>query len=67
MKIITDGALSGYHFDIIFFADIWEHLVDPWTTLRTETNYLSDRGVIIASILNIRYIDTIYNLVINGY
>jgi len=42
----------GY-FDIIIFADILEHLRDPWATLKVFTPYLSHDGEIIASIPNI--------------
>lgn len=66
-EIIDRGDLHGYHFDTIIFADVLEHLVDPWATLKAATNLLSPEGTIIASIPNIRHIDTIYNLVVKGY
>jgi 2-polyprenyl-3-methyl-5-hydroxy-6-metoxy-1,4-benzoquinol methylase len=66
-EIILKGKLSGYHFDTIIFADVLEHLIDPWITINAVANYLKPEGTIIASIPNIRHIDTIYNLVIRGY
>jgi 2-polyprenyl-3-methyl-5-hydroxy-6-metoxy-1,4-benzoquinol methylase len=66
-EIILKGKLSGYHFDTIIFADILEHLIDPWITISAVARYLRPGGIIIASIPNIRHINTIYNLVIRGY
>lgn len=65
-EIIRGGVLSGHYFDVIIFADVLEHLIDPWATLSAAATHLSPRGVIIASIPNIRHIDTIYNLAVRG-
>jgi len=67
MEIIIQGKLGNHLFDTIIFADVLEHLIDPWKTLSAAANYLNPGGVIIASIPNIRHIDTIYNLVLKGY
>lgn len=53
-------------FDCIIFADILEHLIDPWDALKQATKLLEKEGCIIVSIPNIRHIDTIYNLVVKG-
>lgn len=66
-EILIGGELSGYKFDTIIFADVLEHLADPWVTLNSAVKYLEPDGVVIASIPNIRHIDTIYNLVFKGY
>jgi 2-polyprenyl-3-methyl-5-hydroxy-6-metoxy-1,4-benzoquinol methylase len=66
-EVIRGGDLSGYLFDAIIFADALEHFIDPWITLSAAATHLSPRGVIIASIPNIRHIDTIYNLAARGY
>lgn len=42
-------------FDCIIVADILEHLRDPWTMLRRLRECLSEDGVVIASIPNIRH------------
>ena len=42
------------YFDVIIFADVLEHLVNPWETLENMKNYLKPRGSVIASIPNIR-------------
>ena len=64
--VFATGKLAEYKFDTIIFADVLEHLVDPWLVLQTATKYLTPEGTIIASLPNIRHIDTIYNLVVKG-
>ncbi len=54
------------YFNCIIFADVLEHLKDPWAVLKNVTNFLTDNGFIIASIPNVRYYTTIINLV-KGY
>lgn len=49
-------------FDCIIYADILEHLVDPWSVLSKHREFLSDDGFIIISIPNIRHIHTFWNL-----
>ncbi len=66
-EIILRGKLNGYYFDAIIFADVLEHLIDPWVTLSAAATHLNSRGIVIASVPNIRHIDTIYNLVARGY
>lgn len=65
--IVCQGTLDGYQFDTIIFADLLEHLVNPWTVLHKAATYLNSEGSIIASIPNIRHINTIYNLAFKGY
>ncbi len=64
--IITQGNLEDHRFDTIVFADVLEHLVDPWAVLGSATRYLAPDGTIIASIPNIRHVDTVYHLVVKG-
>jgi 2-polyprenyl-3-methyl-5-hydroxy-6-metoxy-1,4-benzoquinol methylase len=66
-KIVCEGMLDGYQFDTIVFGDVLEHLVNPWAVLSKAATYLHPEGTIIASIPNIRHIDTIYHLVLKGY
>lgn len=58
---------DDYSYDVIIFADVLEHIINPWGTLLLSVNYLNTGGYIIASIPNIRHISTIYNLTIKGY
>jgi 2-polyprenyl-3-methyl-5-hydroxy-6-metoxy-1,4-benzoquinol methylase len=41
--------------DVILCLDVLEHLLDPWTVVKRLHERLSERGVIIACIPNIRY------------
>ncbi|MCK4948010.1 MAG: class I SAM-dependent methyltransferase [Candidatus Aureabacteria bacterium] len=65
-EIILQGKMQDFRFDTIIFADILEHLIDPWSVLRGAARYLENDGTIIASIPNVRHLDTIFNLVFKG-
>lgn len=60
------SALEGQEFDVIIFADILEHLRDPWDMLRRIRPYLAPDSVVISSIPNVRHIDTLYHLIFKG-
>ncbi len=64
--VIIGEGLGDQKFDTIIFADVLEHLMDPWGVLRRASQYLAPGGEIVTSLPNIRHIDTIYNLVIRG-
>jgi 2-polyprenyl-3-methyl-5-hydroxy-6-metoxy-1,4-benzoquinol methylase len=53
-------------FDCILYGDVLEHLKDPWKVLREHRDYLSDEGVIICSIPNIRYYKILLPLIFRG-
>lgn len=53
-------------FDCIIFADILEHLQDPWNTLKRYSELLKPGGYVIASIPNVRNIALLYNLIVRG-
>jgi 2-polyprenyl-3-methyl-5-hydroxy-6-metoxy-1,4-benzoquinol methylase len=53
-------------FDYIIFADVLEHLVDPWVTVRRYSTLLSNEGKMIASIPNVRNLGLLYNLLFRG-
>ena len=63
---LEDHFLDGY-FDCIIFADVLEHLKEPWEVLKNTTRVLNDGGVVIASIPNVRHYTTIIRLVLKGY
>lgn len=56
---------EGY-FDFLIAADVLEHLVDPWTLLRRVAPLLSDNGVVIASIPNVRNWRVVAGLFVRG-
>jgi 2-polyprenyl-3-methyl-5-hydroxy-6-metoxy-1,4-benzoquinol methylase len=41
-------------FDVIILADVLEHLVDPWSTLRRLRSYLKRGGLVVISLPNVR-------------
>lgn len=43
------------YFDVIYFNDVLEHLVDPYQVLKKIKAKLTSNGIIISSIPNIRY------------
>jgi len=52
-KFLDD--LPNDYFDVIYFNDVLEHLLDPYTVLNKMKEKLTDKGRIISSIPNIRY------------
>jgi len=54
--------LEGKKFDVIFFNDVLEHLIDPAKTLSDCNKLLNYNGHIIASIPNIRWYPVILSL-----
>jgi len=51
-----------YEFDYILFADVLEHLRDPFTTLKLAEDLLADGGKIIISIPNICHNDILVRM-----
>jgi methionine biosynthesis protein MetW len=66
-KITFADYFTSDSFDCIIFADILEHLKNPWTVLMDATEYLRNKGLIIASIPNVKHYTTIMSLVLKGY
>jgi SAM-dependent methyltransferase len=59
----TDGfPFAPHSFDAILFADVLEHLIDPWRVLREATSVLVSRGLVIASIPNLQNGDVLWRL-----
>lgn len=54
-------------FDLAIFADVLEHLEDPWTTLRTITNgLLHKNGLVVISIPNFRNFYTLGKIIFSN-
>ena len=53
-------------FDCIVFADVLEHLRDPWGTMERYLQRLKPSGYVVASIPNVRNIFLLYNLIVRG-
>src|SRR5581483_5382636 len=65
--VTADVELDGFpfppaSFDAIIFADVLEHLVDPWRVLREAVETLTEDGVIVASIPNVQNVDVLRRL-----
>lgn len=56
--------LQGRKFDCISFNDVLEHLFDPQEALETSKKFLSDDGVIVASIPNILFYHVFFEHII---
>jgi SAM-dependent methyltransferase len=54
-------------FDTILFADLLEHLVDPWRVLREAAPLLSPSGRVVASIPNVQNWDVLRRLVLGRW
>lgn len=57
--------LPDNYFDLIFFNDVLEHLIDPEDVLKNFKPKLTNNGKIISSIPNVRFIKNIYSMIIN--
>ena len=71
-KVINSDAheaidkLPDNYFDCVILFDILEHLVDPYLLLISVKKKLTENGVVVTSIPNIRYYRTLVSLVIHG-
>jgi SAM-dependent methyltransferase len=59
-------ALADETFDVVVCADLLEHLRDPWSFLASVNPLVATGGTLIASIPNVRHIDTLFNLAVLG-
>lgn len=57
--------LPKNYFDCVVFNDVLEHMIDPFEALEFVKNILSNDGVVVASIPNVRYFDNIWNLIVH--
>lgn len=49
-------------FDAVIFADVLEHLVDPWRVVREASALLAPGGCVVASIPNVQNLDVLWRL-----
>lgn len=59
-------SLPDKHFDSVVFNDVLEHLVEPWSVLRSLRGKLRDSGAVTASLPNIRHWSRIKQLWLDG-
>ena len=66
-SVFLSGKLKKNSFDVIVFADVLEHLQDPWEIVRLTKELLQPGGVLVVSLPNIRHISTLCSLIFKGY
>jgi SAM-dependent methyltransferase len=52
--------------DLLLLLDVLEHLVDPWSTLRSLMSLLRPGGTVVASIPNINHVSAVMPLILRG-
>jgi 2-polyprenyl-3-methyl-5-hydroxy-6-metoxy-1,4-benzoquinol methylase len=67
-RVVTADVEAGLPFaaepfDAIVFADLLEHLVDPWRVVREAASLLTPGGVVVASVPNVQNLDVLRRLV----
>jgi len=63
----SENEVDGSDFDCVVFADVLEHLRDPWEVLMRAVGLLESRGLVIISLPNVRHHQTISGLLFRGY
>jgi SAM-dependent methyltransferase len=63
-QLAQSGADLGRGFDCIVFADVLEHLRDPWMVVRWAREQLADDGVIVVAVPNVAHVQTLWALLV---
>ncbi|MDP3353665.1 MAG: class I SAM-dependent methyltransferase [Flavobacteriaceae bacterium] len=58
------NQLPDNYFDAIILNDVLEHLIYPWEDMKNLKGKLSDNGVLISSIPNVRYAKNLFHLLL---
>lgn len=58
--------LPNNHFDLVIFADVLEHMIDPWAALRDILPKLTPNCQIVVSLPNIRHVSIFFKIFIKG-
>ena len=62
MNIETEDLPFDNELDVIVFADLLEHLTDPWSMLKKALKWLKSDGIVIASMPNTAHYSIIHDL-----
>ena len=57
--------LPDNYFDVIYFNDVLEHLVDPYWVLNIIKNKLSKKGIVVSSLPNVRFYKSFMKVVLH--
>jgi 2-polyprenyl-3-methyl-5-hydroxy-6-metoxy-1,4-benzoquinol methylase len=63
---LEDAGIPSQEIDLVIFADVLEHLYDPWKVLRSLHAHLRPDGAVVASIPNAQNVRLLQNLT-NGF
>lgn len=63
---VEDWHWDGQPYELVVFADVLEHVVDPGALLHRARSWLSPSGYLLISVPNIRHVSVLYNLAICG-
>ncbi len=66
IEAYRDLPFDEEFFDVVICADVLEHLIDPWQSVKKLTRYLKRGGLFVASIPNIRDIRMLFNIAAKG-
>lgn len=64
--VFPEAADRSRRYDCVLFNDVLEHIVDPWRALEDTISLLSSGGVVVASLPNVRHLDTVHEIVVKG-
>ena len=65
LEALDPAQLDG-PYDVLIAADVLEHVRDPWSLLARLARVLGERGQVVASIPNVRYLPVLADLVVRG-
>lgn len=54
-------------FDCLLGADVFEHLVDPWSALERATDLLESEATVVVSLPNILYLPGLWRIIVGGH
>lgn len=63
---VEQQEFSANKYDIVIFADVLEHLIDPKKVIEKIIPSLKEGGTIVCSIPNVRHIKALYKIYIKG-
>ncbi|MBN1363949.1 MAG: glycoside hydrolase family 99-like domain-containing protein [Syntrophaceae bacterium] len=66
-QYLWKDAFAGRQYDFVLFADVLEHLRDPWSVLKEAGQFLKADGRIIISLPNIAHVQIIASLYNNDF
>jgi SAM-dependent methyltransferase len=66
LNALPDLPYPAGHFDLMTFADVLEHLVDPARVLRHLARWLQPDGAILVSLPNVRHESVVLPLLVDG-